>query len=444
MKSGGFSQVCVDVICLALLAFYILGGAAIAPFHGDESSKIYVGRDFYFLFLEGDREKLTNRAKRSASSGEYRANLASGSISNMIYGWLAASSGYAITDLNDDWHWGRDYRYNLESNRVPEARLLQIARLASAAQLAAAAALVYAFARITINRPTALLASLLFAAHPTLLLNGRRAMQEGSHMLGIMLVLVMAAWLIRQRRWWGYALLGACAGLAIAAKHTSAFVVALVFLAISGLSVYESLGPGDTRNKLKIRPLAGIVVTGIVTLLVFYLLNPGWWDAPLETAGDVMSERSALLQRQAGVYGGYQSLSQRVKGFFRFVLIGEAQYFEDKQWAGYDEISEQIQIYEGSGWAGATIGGNAIAALVMSALVAAGIILLVRDRDISIQNRALLLFWGGGTAAIVFALTPLPWARYYLPVLPFALMMAAYALTSMAQAMWKRRDVARV
>lgn len=443
MKSGGFFHVSVDAICLALLSLYIMGGAAMVPFHGDESSKIYVGRDFYYLFLEGDREKLTHQAKRSAGPGEYRANLASGSISNMIYGWLAAGSGYTITDLNDDWHWGWDYRQNLESNRVPDARLLWSARLASAAQLAAAAALVYAFARITINRPTALLASLLFAAHPALLLNGRRALQEGSHLLGMMLVLLAAAWLIRQRRWWQYALLGACAGLAIAAKHTSAFVVALVFLALSGLSVHESLGPGDRRNRLNARPLAGILTTGLVTVLVFYLLNPGWWDAPFESAEAVMAERSALLERQAGVYGGYKSLGQQVKGFFRFVLIGEAQYFEDQQWAGYAEISEQIQIYESSGWAGATIGGNAIAALVMSALVSAGIILLVRDRDISFQNRALVLFWGGGTAAIVFALTPLPWARYYLPVLPFALMMAAYALTRMAKAFSKRRKMER-
>ena len=79
----------------------------------------------------------------------------------------------------------------------------------------------------------------------------------------------------------------------------------------------------------------------------------------------------------------------------------------------------------------------------MLALVSAGTILLVRDRDISFQNRALLLCWGGGAAAIVFALTPLPWARYYLPVLPFALMMAAYALTSMAGAMRKRSEIAR-
>ncbi len=433
----------VDVIWLAVLCIYIMGGAAIVPFHGDESSKIYIGRDYYYLFLQGDRAKLTHQAKRSASVGEYRANLASGSISNMIYGWLAASSGYAITDLNDDWHWGLDYKTNLESNHLPDARLLQSARLASAAQLAAAAALFYVFARMTINRPTALLASLLFASHPSLLLNGRRAMQEGSLMLGIMLALVMAAWLIRHRRWWQYALLGACAGLAIAAKHSSAFTVAIVFLALSGLDVYERLGTGDRRNRLNIRGLAGIMTAGILALLIFYLLNPGWWDAPFASAGDVLSERSELLQRQAGVYGGYQSLGQQVKGFFRFVLLAEPQYFEDQQWAGYPEISEQIHIYENSGWAGALIGGNAIAGIAMSLLVVAGIFLLLRDGDSCFQNRALLLIWGGGGAAAVFALTPLPWARYYLPVLPFALMMAAYALTSMAQELRKRLAMAR-
>ncbi len=457
MKSSRFPRWGGDVLWQALLCLYIMGGAAIVPFHGDESSKIYIGRDYYYLFLEGDRSKLSQQSKRSDNSSEYHTNLASGSISNMIYGWLAASSGYAMTELNKDWHWGLDYSENLASERVPEARLLRSARLASAAQLAAAAALLYIFACMTISRPTAWLASLLFAIHPSLLLNGRRALQEGSHMLGTMLVLVMAAWIIRQGRWWQYALLGICAGWAIAAKHTSAFLVALVFLALGALSVYEQLRASDKR---KLGPLAGLSMAGlmvsIITLLVFYLLNPGWWDAPLQSAQSVMSERAALLQRQVGVYGGYQSLGQQVKGYYRFVLLGERQYYEDQQWAGYPEISRQIQHYEGSGWAGAAIGGNALLALAMSLLVAGGIFLLLGDCYVSLrnsalllwgggiiplsracaitwQNRALVLFWGGGITALVFALTPLPWARYYLPVLPFTLMMASYALTSMAQ-----------
>ena len=141
--------------------------------------------------------------------------------------------------------------------------------------------------------------------------------------------------------------------------------------------------------------------------------------------------------------GGYQSAGQRVKGFFRFVCFGERQYFEDKQWAEYSEISEQIQIYEKSGWAGATMGGNVIAALVMLALVCAGAILVVRDRAITAQNRGLLLVWGCGIAAIVFALTPLPWARYYLPVLSFAMIMAACSLTTMMKWIWQRVETRR-
>ena len=353
MNQGKGVRLGIDVVWLALLSLYIVAGAALVPFHGDESSKIYVGRDYYYLFLEGDLGKIAHQAKRSSASGEYRANLASGSISNMIYGWLAASSGYAIEDLNDDWHWGQDYAFNLESNRVPDTRLLRSARLASAAQLAAATALLFAFARITVNRPTSFIASLLFAVHPIVLLNGRRAMQEGSHMLGMMLVLVVAAWLIRQRQWWQYALLGACAGLAIAAKHTSFFVVAIVFLVIAGLSLYESMRrSSETRDRRVTRWLAGLVASGLVMLLVFYLLNPGWWSAPIATATDVMSERAELLQRQVGVYGGYQTAGQQVNGFFRFVFLGERQYFEDKQWSEYAEISEQIQIYEKLGMGG--------------------------------------------------------------------------------------------
>ena len=443
MNQGKGVRLGLDVVWLALLSLYIVAGAALVPFHGDESSKIYVGRDYYYLFLEGDLGKIAHQAKRSSASGEYRANLASGSISNMIYGWLAASSGYAIEDLNDDWHWGQNYAFNLESNRVPDTRLLRSARLASAAQLAAATALLFAFARITVNRPTSFIASLLFAVHPIVLLNGRRAMQEGSHMLGMMLVLLVAAWLICQRRWWQYALLGACAGLAIAAKHSSFFVVAIVFLAIAGLSLYESKRSSETRDRQVMLWYAGLMTTGIVMLLVFYLLNPGWWSAPIATATDVMSERAELLQRQVGVYGGYQTAGQRVKGFFRFVFFGERQYFEDKQWAEYTEISEQIQIYEKSGWAGATMGGNVIAALVMLALVCAGAILVVRDRAITAQNRGLLLVWGCGIAAIIFALTPLPWARYYLPVLPFAMIMAACSLTTMMKWIWQRVETRR-
>ena len=202
MRNNKLFRSGMDIAWVALLSVYILMGATLVPFHGDESSKIYVGRDYYYIFLQGDLAKIKLDTKRSASADEYRANLASGTISNMIYGWLAANNGFAIEDLNDDWHWGQSYDWNSENNRVPDAQLLRQARLASSVQLALAAALFFVFAKRSINRPTAYVASLLYALHPSVLLNGRRAMQEGSHALGLMMILLTALWLIRERKLW--------------------------------------------------------------------------------------------------------------------------------------------------------------------------------------------------------------------------------------------------
>ena len=70
-----------------------------------------------------------------------------------------------------------------------------------------------------LNRPAAYIAVTAFALHPSVLINGRRAMMEGSHLLGLMLVLLAAICLLQERRPWRYLMLGASAGFAIAAKH---------------------------------------------------------------------------------------------------------------------------------------------------------------------------------------------------------------------------------
>ena len=56
-------------------------------------------------------------------------------------------------------------------------------------------------------------------------------MMEGSHMLGLMLVLLAGIWLLRQRTWKSYALLGVCMGFAVAAKHPNSLVAGAVFCA---------------------------------------------------------------------------------------------------------------------------------------------------------------------------------------------------------------------
>ena len=427
-----------DALWLALLAVYIIAGAALAPFHGDESTLLYMGRDYHYLFVESDLSKVLYDDTWSRRPEEQRLRLQNGTISKTIYGWLAWHQGYEPDRLTGAWNWDSDYESNKQSNRVPDAQLLNAARLASAIQLALAAAVFFQFARMTVNGPTAYVASALFALHPNVLINGRRAMMEGSHLLGLTLALLAAAWLLRSRKWWAFPLLGACIGFGVAAKHPNALIAALVCLALAIATWREQQASraqnrgGGWRQWILFLPLP------IAAAAVFLLLNPAWWSAPLDLPFIVVERRAELLRAQVDWIGGYESVAQRIQGFFQYVFAAERQYFEVAHWAEYEVIGAQIASYESSGLAGLLIGGTSVIGISCLALATFGAVSLARDSAIEAENRILLLVWMIGLALVTLVLTPLPWARYYLPLAPALAILVSYALIRMASAFWTR------
>jgi len=422
-----------DWLWLGALAIYMVSGAAIAPFHGDESTLMVMSRDYHTLFGEGDLSKVYFDPTWQNNPHEQQLRLLNGSVSKIIYGWLGAMNGFGPRDTNRDWRWGKDYDANSQSGAIPDAELLRQARLASSVQLALAAALLFQFAKLTINRPTAYLAASLFALHPNMLINGRRAMMEGSHILGLMLVLMAAAWLLQERRWRRYLLLGASAGFAIAAKHPNASICALVFLACSVDPLWRLLRCSGKDWRKPALDLAGIALAGALTGLVFLFLNPVWWNDPLAVAPVVIDLRQALLQDQVNIFGGYTSLADRLHGLFQFGFAGERQYFEALNWATYDAIGAQIAAYERSGLAGLlVIGSSARLGLISLLLALFGLVHLARNRSVTAEHRLLLLIWIVGSALVTLRLNPLPWARYYLPLLPAVIVLVSYALARFA------------
>lgn len=428
----------VDALWLGCLALYIVAGAAIAPFHGDESTLMIMGRDFHYIFVEGDLSKLLYDRSWRVNPQEQHLRLLNGTVSKTIYGWLQALNGFAPRDLNRNWSWDRDYDWNAARGAIPDDELLRQARLASAVQLALAAALFFQFVKMTVNRPTAFLASALFALHPNMLINGRRAMMEGSHILGLMLVLLAAAWLLRERRWWTYALLGVCAGFAIAAKHPNVSVCALIFLAVARQPIWRLLQDRKQSWLQPARELMGVFLGGAITVIVFLLLNPAWWSDPLAVAPVIVEQRQELLQGQVEIFGGYNSFREQVTGLFQFVFVGARQYFEVARWENYDVITAQIAAYERTWLAGLQIIGNSgrlgVIVLLLSTF---GALRLARDRGISGETRWLILIWIGGSALMTLWLTPLPWARYYLPLLPAVILLVSYAVIDLAQSLLK-------
>ena len=262
---------------------------------------------------------MTTAGRSERTSSDLR--LLNGTVAKTIFGWVAHSLGMAIDEINDQWFWGRDYEYNRSSGRIPDAPLLNAARLAAALQLALAAAAFFHVLRLSLNRPTAYIASALFTLHPNMLINGRRAMMEGSHILGLTLVLLAGVWLIRERKWWTYALLGVCSGFAIATKHPNAIICALVFLAVSAEPAWHLLRQRGPSQRAHFRSLAGIAAAGLAACLTFLLLNPAWWSAPLRMPALVLSLRSDLLRAQVGPGSADTSQYRRAwpySAFFRY------------------------------------------------------------------------------------------------------------------------------
>ena len=420
----------VDALWLALLGWYIVAGAGMAPFHGDESTLIFMGSDYFYLFEDGELDTMFYDGDWRVRPMEQHLRLVNGTISKTIYGWLASMQGYTATELNTPWSWSRDIAANIALGRVPDTNLLHAARTASALQLALATVCFFAFLKLIFDRPTAYLASAFFALHPAILVNGRRAMMEGSHLLGMMLVLLAAAWLLRGRRPWRFAVLGVVAGLAIAAKHPNAFVVALAFIAVAFAIVIDAW---RVRKPKRLTGLGYLAASGMLALLVFIALNPAWWRDPVDAAFAVLNERFKVLAGQVEWLGGYESGMARVEGLFHYGFAAPTQYFEASDWGAFPEIKSQIADYEASIWLGVSLGGSALAGALELTLMALGSVWLLRDRAILRAHRMLLLVWGYGIAAIILATTPLPWLRYYLPLLPAVMTLSAYAAARLAR-----------
>ena len=425
----------MDALWVALLSLYILAGARAVPFHGDESTLLYMGRDYRYLFVDGDLARLRYDPHWRVSPAEQHLRLLNGTISKTIYGAVAHGMGFAAHELNEQWHWGRDYDWNALRGRVPDSELLYRARLASSAQLALAAACVFLLVRITLGRPTAWLAVALFVMHPNMLINGRRAMMEGSHILGLTLALLAAAWLLRERNWRRYALLGVCGGFAMAAKHPNLVACVCALFACAVMPAWHLL---RNREKRALRDLAGVACAGILMLAVFLLLNPAWWSAPAEIPALVLEMRAELMQGQINAFGGYNDFSEQLSGFFEFVFMGVRQYFEVDHWTTYARITEQINAYESSGLAGTLFIGESgrlgLASLLLSLV---GIVTLWRDKSALMERRLLLLAWIFGAALFTLAATPLPWARYYLPLLPGLAILVSHALVTLVRWLWR-------
>jgi 4-amino-4-deoxy-L-arabinose transferase-like glycosyltransferase len=412
----------LDGLWLIGLGLYVIAGYKDVPFHGDESTLIFMSKDYYYLVQQHDLDRVLYRDP-PVNPAEQSLRLINGTVGKMAMGMAWDAAGLHASDINGGWMWDVDWSTNLALGHVPEVRLLRAARLSSTLLTAISVWAVFGIARLAArNRPAAYAASLIYMTTPAVLLDGRRAMMEGSQ-LGFSALAALVAMVIlreqvragRRRRMlaaW-YAVFGVTCGFALASKHSTLITVGVMFLAVALEPVIwprlTASVPGGFRDERKLH-LARLIGAGGLAVLVFLALNPAWWSDPLGMPARVSKMRVDLLRGQVDRFGGYSGWGARADGLVKQAFFAAPQYYEDPAWKDY--IPDQIKAYEATIWTG-RLGGPVWGVLLVIAFVLGVIELGRRWRD---GPAAGALLWVGVTALALLITTPLAWQRYYLPL----------------------------
>lgn len=423
----------VDGLWLLALALYALAGYRDVPFHADEATIIAMSRDYHALVQSGDLDAVLYSATPDDPAMQ-ALRIINGSVSKLAIGVAWDLAGHTVDDLNQPWDWSAPWSWNVQDNHMPSDGLLHAARLASALMLAASAWAVFAVGWLAAGgRWGAYAASVIYVLTPVVLVNGRRAMFEGALLLGSALVVLAAVWWLRaglRPRWRHVVALGLAAGFALSSKHTAALTIGIVWAVLVALIAFDRRAAWRTS-------LGALIAALVLAGVVFLLLNPVWWSDPLGMPEHVLDGRQTLLSGQRATYGAYDGVGEHVAGLIRRVADGSPQYYEVAGWDRW--IGADITAYESRAWTG--IDGGVVGAFLRVVGLVIGTAVLL-DRAVAPQRDAaawLLLAWFWGTAAVLLALTPFDWQRYYLPLQPALAVVIAAAVARVGA--WSSDDV---
>jgi 4-amino-4-deoxy-L-arabinose transferase-like glycosyltransferase len=425
----------LDSLWLLLLAVYMLLGVPGATFHGDEAMQIYMSTDYYTAFVERDLARLQAEPPFQLDDDPW-LRILNGSVNRYAIGLSWALVGYTRDQLppKPGWDWGLSYEVNVDTNHRPDPARLTISRLSSVLFFVLSAGVMFALGAQLSGRPAAYVASALYVLNPILLLNGRRAMQEGSFLLFGLLAVLMAIIISKRRAQdkpdgWGLWLgLLLSSGLALASKHSAVVLVAGAFGWIALAEVARLFNHRRDQSGIVWRSVGLITLrwvgTGLLTIALFIALSPALWNNPPARLADLVSTRQQLLDIQVSVDPrGAMPLEQRLLYILTQPFIEPVAHYEVSFWSDVSTIQAEIAAYMQSPFSGLHAGMLLGTLLTIAALL--GLLLLIlRWRHWSIG----LLAWIGVTILSLLA-NPLPWQRYYLPWIPILVLLVGYLIS---------------
>lgn len=483
MKNKSVLWTVLDALLLALLSLYIFSGMKTVPFHGDESTLIALSLDWERLVYEDQvGEVVYHTYKPGTWQGiEQFTRVLTGSLNPLTIGMVRDIVDYPAEKVNGYWVWGESEQdpyapymwfVNEDYGNLPSDRLLTLARIPSTLFTIGSVILLFLLMfQFSGKRFTAWVSVLVYATTPTVLVNGRRAMQEGAMLFFTMLVMLILFVVLKElsnrpTRWAGLTLkflgLGLASGFAVASKHTAVLVVAAAYLVLVLVFLFDDQIKKNLTSQT-FRFLMNVFASGFLSVFVFFLLMPVWWDVPrlsflgglplvfLSLSLDlkkifswlpglvglglfvsalvmspnigqtlltppviILSEREQLAAGQASFVGGMETLGEKTERLFKELFFADTEYFEAPRWAEYAVVGEQIRVYENRLMDGR--GRVVLWDWLVMALFFLGLGSLYQRKRSGFV--IFVLTWLILPTFVIWLTNFLPWQRYYLILLP--------------------------
>ena len=427
-------RVLLSAAWLIGLAIFILVGVPYASYHGDETTQLYSSHDYATLFLKLDPQALLVEWPID-NELEY-LRIADSTTSRYTIGLAWHLAGYSESDLpTANFNWSLDYAGNKALGLIPDQRLMIVMRLPSAIFLALSAIAVFGIGYCFGGLPMAFFVSGLYVLNPVILLNGRRALQEGSLLFfGLFTVLIGIIISLRRERgkpisfflWVALTVTGA---LTLVSKNNGFIYIAAAFLWI--------FLPEMLRRGMRAFLTVGIRLTicGVLLIGLFIALSPGLWSNPLLRIRDASLARISAMNGQMhdDSIEAPSTMSRRVNDIFTQPFIKPLAHSEGS-YTNLDAAQHDlIAAYDASPISGIHFGMPLGVPLTLLAIF--GFIVNFLPGVRTYRSFALsigMLTWLFINIGVLLWL-PLPWQRYFLSLIPVYTVFAAVGLWSLVR-----------
>jgi 4-amino-4-deoxy-L-arabinose transferase-like glycosyltransferase len=410
------------------------------PFHPDESTYLYMSRDFDLLFRQGNPAAVSWAAANQPPD-VIRYRLLDSPLTHYLPG-LGRLLGGFVNPLPHDWDWTVDWAGNSAIGAVPDVGLLNAARWPAAILTALSLLPLYGIGSRIGGLGTGLAAVALYAFSGLVLLHGRRAMAEGPLLFFSLLTVCLILYWPRQPLLWG-----ASVAFAVAAKLTALALLPVVGVALVWRQPDQAVSPGQWRRWIGRDRAMAMLLCAFSFTAVGWLLTPPLWAQPIAGMRAMLDARRQVVTNQTSMLVAAApsqvagSLGQRLFAMLYHVYFAPPAFWEVPNYARQTSASElsYLAVPLQVGWHTTSLSNNLIAGGVLLALTLAGLGFSVHDLAAyhlraapaltAVERYALivLLAWSGAT---VVGLLPIniAWQRYYLPLVPIVCLWAAYGM----------------